>query len=210
MKHIHIFAIAIALLLPAAMQAQGVNVPRSMTVADDGNIFVAGNTLRPDGTSEVYLLSLDRNGELQGAALSRGTHSLASEAAILGNTIAIGATDVQSKTDQEMHVLGFDRSRIANELEAPLPNECSMSGIWPNPIHGGREASIDISIGSPSRVLIDLYAAKGNVVVRLIDTHLRSGQYTAHFETKSLPNGTYFCMLTANGVIKMQKVEILR
>jgi len=47
-------------------------------------------------------------------------------------------------------------------------------------------------------------------VARIMDTQLSSGSYTARFETRTLPNGTYFCVLNANCVKKIQKVAILR
>jgi hypothetical protein len=210
MKAMGILTIGLLLLLPALTKAQGICVPQYLSVAEDGSIYVLGNTLRPDGGSEIYVIAVDGSGSLQGAALSGSTHSLASGISLLGSSVVVGTTEVHTQTDHEIIVLGYDQSRLVGVNGTPAPTQYTMSAIWPNPVTDGREAAFDIGIASECRVVIDLFKAKGNVVGRIMDTHLSPGMYTARFDTRALPNGTYFCVFTANGVNKVHKVAILR
>ncbi|MFZ1731820.1 MAG: T9SS type A sorting domain-containing protein [Bacteroidota bacterium] len=210
MKSNILFAISLILLLTAFTHAQGINVPQSIAVSNDGSIYVLGNTLRPDGASEVYVLAVDGSGKLLGSAVSGSRHSLAGGISVPGGSVLLGSMEARSETDNELLVLGYDRSQLVGVNRLPMPDQYTMSAIWPNPVIDGGEAAVDISISEEGRVLIDLFEAKGNVVARIMDTQLSPGSYTARFETRTLPNGTYFCVLNANGVKKIQKVAIIR
>ncbi|MFA6233215.1 MAG: hypothetical protein WC824_03365 [Bacteroidota bacterium] len=209
MKIFGMIVIGVVLLFPTPSRAQGINLPQSLIVADDSIIYVPGNTLRPDGGSEIHVIAVDGSGRMQSAALSGSTHSLAADIDMLGSTIVVGTTEVRSETDHEMNVIGYDRSRLVGVSGPPVPEQITMSAIWPNPVTDGREAAVDIGIASECRVTLELFAAKGSVLARIMDTHLQPGMYTARFDTRTLPNGTYFCVFTAGGVKKIQKLSVV-
>ncbi len=210
MKKTGMLIIAVTFFLCAPAAAQGINVPQSLTVGEDGMIYVAGNTLRPDGGAEIYVIAVDPDGKMQGAALTGNSHSLAAGMGLLRKSVVVCATELRSETDQEIYAIGYDLARLVGNSDLAVPSQFTMSPIWPNPASAGVEAAVDLGIAAESRVTIDLYQTKGNVVARIMDTNLSPGMYTARFDTRTLPNGTYFCMMNANGVKKIQKLAVVR
>lgn len=76
----------------------------------------------------------------------------------------------------------------------------------PNPFKN--TTTIGFSLKNSTDVSVVITDAKGAEIARLVDGRRNAGDHTVVFNAENLPNGTYFCTLTANGATAMQKLVV--
>jgi hypothetical protein len=101
-------------------------------------------------------------------------------------------------------------SEIIPKSAVALPNvvAADLLRVYPNPFNSS--CTIDLTLASNSSVRIVILDATGRVVATPISQRFESGEHSIPFDASSLPSGTYWCKLIADGTQRMAKVTILR
>ncbi len=84
------------------------------------------------------------------------------------------------------------------EVTGITPSEFSLSQNYPNPFNPS--TSIKFSLPVASTVRMSLYNLLGQEVTQLINKEMEAGVHTVNFNASGLPSGTYFYVLSANGI----------
>ena len=210
MKYFITCFFAASMLLPVSSSSQGINVPQALTVGSDGIVYVAAQSLRAGGDSEIYIIAVDGSGSMQGSGIFGNGQTHAAGILAGPGDIRIGATEILPGGGHEMQVIAFDRSSLVWVEHPPAPSDLSMSPIWPNPVFDSRTASLELNVRNSCHVRIDLLEVNGRITARMMDNELTPGLYTVRFDAPALPAGVYFCMLFADNVRLMQKLIVLR
>ena len=70
------------------------------------------------------------------------------------------------------------------------------------------EIRFDLSEGT--RVRLEVFDARGELMATLADTYHGSGTYTVPFDASRLASGTYYYRLDAGGVVENRAMTIVR
>lgn len=85
----------------------------------------------------------------------------------------------------------------------------SFRPVAPNPVVDAT-AKVDFGIGIKAPATIEVISTDGQVVSRLVDQVLDSGEYTLEFPTSNLGNGVYLLRLTCSDYTETQRVVIAK
>lgn len=85
----------------------------------------------------------------------------------------------------------------------------SFRPVAPNPVVNST-AKIDFGIGIKAPATIEVVNMEGQVVSRLVDQVLDSGEYTLEFPTTNLGNGVYMLRITCSDYTETQRVVIAK
>jgi hypothetical protein len=77
-------------------------------------------------------------------------------------------------------------------------NGLTLSGVYPNP--SATKAKLSYYLPTAADVRVELVDARGALLQILEIGHANDGNHDITVSTKSLPNGTYFILLTADGI----------
>ncbi|MDI6841116.1 MAG: T9SS type A sorting domain-containing protein [bacterium] len=79
---------------------------------------------------------------------------------------------------------------------------------YPNPIRA--EAMIRYEVSVTGIVSLKVYNITGELVATIVNEKKAPGYYSAHWSSKTLPNGVYFCRLEHNSKVITQKLVIVK
>lgn len=82
---------------------------------------------------------------------------------------------------------------VANEPDA-MPQRTFMANLYPNPIEN--ETKVHLQLNANAQVEIDVFDLQGRKISTLFDGVQYTGASEVQYETKNLPNGTYFMRIT--------------
>ncbi|MGH1366239.1 MAG: T9SS type A sorting domain-containing protein [Calditrichia bacterium] len=91
---------------------------------------------------------------------------------------------------------------------AGVATEFQLSQNYPNPFNP--TTNIRFSLGNSGHASLIVYDLLGKEVARIVDEQLAAGSYVADWNATSLPSGTYFYTLTANGQRQSRKLMLLK
>jgi hypothetical protein len=80
--------------------------------------------------------------------------------------------------------------------------------VYPNPANNLTQ--ISYSLTKAGNVSLKMYNSAGAEVAILVDSHQQAGSHEAKFNTSALNRGIYLCKLQTSGIIKIQKVLVVR
>lgn len=89
-----------------------------------------------------------------------------------------------------------------------LPAAFALAPIAPNPLRGS--AVIRFAVPRPAPVSLQLYDVSGRLAETLMEAEVEAGQHQAVLRAIRLPNGIYFCRMTAPGFREARKVVLAR
>ena len=78
---------------------------------------------------------------------------------------------------------------------------------FPNPFNS--TIKIDFELGSPEKVLINIYDVKGRQIVNILDRNLREGNHRIQWDAKNISSGLYFIKMQVKGKTITEKVLLL-
>lgn len=116
--------------------------------------------------------------------------------------ITLGANGTVRRTTNGGAVTGFIQQ--SNEI----PNKFSLSQNYPNPFNP--VTNINFSITGSGIVSLKVYDVMGKEVAELVNQSLRAGIYAVDFDASSLPSGTFFYRLTADGFTDTKKLILIK
>ncbi|MDK9700531.1 MAG: T9SS type A sorting domain-containing protein, partial [bacterium] len=129
----------------------------------------------------------------------------------LGNANAVSITDSIIFVADGNNFGVFDYSQIlgvVNRASEVIPQHFSLKPNYPNPFNSSTE--IRYTIAKASIVDLRVFDISGRAIAKLIDFHQNPGEYTFHFEGKSLATGTYFVRLNAGNFSQTQKMVLMK
>ena len=90
---------------------------------------------------------------------------------------------------------------------APESYEISLN-CSPNPFNSSVTITFNLNYQMP--VKVSIYNPLGREVVKLFDAEAGAGEHHVEWDADNLPSGIYFAVLSAEGVMKTQKVLLLK
>lgn len=88
-----------------------------------------------------------------------------------------------------------------------VPGRFSLQRSAPNP--ASERATIAFSILEQTRVEIALFDVLGRKVTTLTDGERMPGQHDVRFDVQSLPSGTYFYRMSADGFSRTRRLNVV-
>ena len=79
---------------------------------------------------------------------------------------------------------------------------------YPNPFNP--TTLIPFSVAEASEVSIKVYDLLGRTVATLVDGTLSAGVHEVQFEASQLPTGMYIVRMEAAGIVKTQRVTLMK
>ena len=207
------FPILAALILfsasmPAA--AQGINVPQSLSVREDGTISLAGNVLQRSGRAELYIITVDSCGNLKGSGLINQAPSTAAGLHELNAGLLAVVNEEGGGGNGGILAAGFDETDLGwMGKEEQGSGSVAFSPIRPHAVVRGQQASLQMLVKRDSHVQVELSSAQGYVSSRLVDHRLAPGLYTLRIDSGLYAAGMYYCVVAVDGEKAMQKLTIL-
>lgn len=89
-----------------------------------------------------------------------------------------------------------------------IPNQFSLSRIYPNPFN--HSTNISFSITSGAFVSLKVFNALGREVSSLISEELSAGNYTHQWNATGRPSGIYFYRLQIGSDVQIRKILLLK
>ena len=89
-----------------------------------------------------------------------------------------------------------------------VPGRFSLHPSVPNPAR--EQATITFNVPKQARVEVALFDVLGRRIRTLTDTERSPGQHDVRLEVQSLPSGTYFYRLSADGFSQTRRLQIVR
>jgi len=97
-----------------------------------------------------------------------------------------------------------------HEREEIAPSSFELLQNYPNPFSANGTTSIQFSLAREQFVRLQVYDVLGKEVATLVDENKPAGVYRVSFHAKHLPNGIYFYKLTADEIVRVRKMALLR
>jgi len=89
-----------------------------------------------------------------------------------------------------------------------IPQEFTLSQNYPNPFNP--TTKISFILPSNSNVSLKVFNTLGQEVSELVNENLQPGKYSVDFNASKLSSGIYFYKLTANGLIQIKKMLLIK
>ena len=141
-----------------------------------------------------------------GAGTDRLNYRSVADAVDDGSTIT--TTGFANVTYVNMEVVDLSIIVAIDETDPTIPSSFSLNQNYPNPFNP--TTSIEYSLPEASDVTLKLYNAMGQQIAVLVNEHQVVGNYTVSFNAGSLPSGTYFYEMRANGFVSVKKMILLK
>lgn len=97
---------------------------------------------------------------------------------------------------------------VSNEVSPELPNEFQLLQNYPNPFNPS--TNIPFTLGSASRVELNIYNLLGQKVATLTDDLYNAGSHTLKWNAQGFASGVYIYQLKANGTSQTKKLILLK
>lgn len=94
------------------------------------------------------------------------------------------------------------------EIGTVTPNEYSLKQNYPNPFNPA--TNIEFTMKHSGVVALKVMNILGQEVATLVNAHKDAGTYRVTFDARSLPSGSYFYTITANGFTDVKKMLLVR
>jgi serine protease len=95
-----------------------------------------------------------------------------------------------------------------NSLAIQNPNNFSISSPFPNPFNPSTQ--LNWYMDEPSNVLIEVYNLSGKKLSVLSNSFYGPGDYNLIWDASTFSNGVYFIRYSFNGIIKTQKITLIK
>jgi hypothetical protein len=185
-------------------------VVRAMKV-DDGNIMMIGHMEGNDHKDYPFFLkansetgdSLWYDKWTTNSAISEAIYTSYSGYLVAGKYITNWAP-----SDKIFLAKYGNRSGTAIEATQEGSDDFMLAPCYPNPLN--TEGRIDFRIPGHGHVSLTVYNLAGQLVQNIVNGELDQGDHTVVWNVQGMPAGTYFLNLETNGLVRRQKVIIVK
>ena len=116
-------------------------------------------------------------------------------------------TDGHGMVLDSISVFGAVLSGINHDPNA-VPTKFELHQNYPNPFNPVTKIQFDIP--KTGFTTLKVYDATGSEISTLVSGELTAGKYTADFDASSLSSGIYYYRLESNGLIKTNKMSLVK
>jgi N-acetylneuraminic acid mutarotase len=163
---------------------------------NNNNIYVIGGT--SDGASSLNLVQVYdpvTNSWSQDTPIQQARDGITGGVAgDIGGRIhvVVGSTGASavSTNERSVELVGVEKTPT-HDIER------SALKIYPNPFSS--RTVISFTLNTPAHVLLEMYSVTGQKVAAVVNKNFGSGKHTVFFNAAELPDGVYYCSLTAQG-----------
>jgi hypothetical protein len=121
----------------------------------------------------------------------------------------VTALDRHQNESAPSNIMGLTTSgTVGAEASSQVPTMARLHQNYPNPFNPA--TIIGFELASESYVTLRVYDVLGREVATLWDGMALSGYRQVTFEARSLPSGTYFVRMTADGIVQTKKMQLVR
>jgi hypothetical protein len=93
-------------------------------------------------------------------------------------------------------------------VSSSIPSENEILQNYPNPCSS--ITHIPYRISTQANVSLKILDLQGNVIISLIDQHLKPGEYLVDWYASKFPEGAYVCLLTVDDKTYLKKIFVIR
>jgi uncharacterized protein (DUF1501 family) len=180
--------------------------------------FVFGSQVNGEVySSHPNLSDLDSNGDLKWKIDFRQLYT-----AVLGDWFGVSEPlrkavlmDKSVGADKFSSLLSVNgssatQSIIKTPASVSIPNQRPQFVLeqYPNPFT--TSTRIHVAVPRTMQVRLDVYSERGELVVPLVASELRRGEYDFTFDGRALSSGTYICRMDADGEVAVRQMKLLK
>jgi len=128
-----------------------------------------------------------------------------------GPIVSVDAILLFSPDQNDDWVLNIDDIEyeiFTNRIENPVPEKISLKHNYPNPFNG--QTTIEYSVFKEADVSLKVYNIRGQLIEELVHRHHQPGSYRFQFSSDNYSSGVYIYKLISDGVIKTEKMTLLK
>lgn len=96
-------------------------------------------------------------------------------------------------TPEEMKKLGFTRDPVGVE-DLVYNNSVKLWSCYPNPATDYTTVKYNVIV--PGNLTIEIYSINGRKMLELVNSYMNTGEYSINVDTKNLPSGSYYVIVT--------------
>jgi len=195
----------------------------AMKKTSDGGFIVAGETYCDNFDSDIYLLKLDEEGNIQWST------NIGSNLGRIGDEKHYRANDIVETSDGGFILSGFEWIYIGwdeyqdlcllkvnnkgqitavSDTKTKIPSNFALLQNYPNPFNS--ETIIPFSVAHSCNVRIEVFDILGRRVETIMDSYISSGDYATRFSSHNLSTGIYFYRIHAGELNSTRKLLIIR
>jgi len=128
-----------------------------------------------------------------------------------GPIISLDAILLFSPNQNEDWVLNIDDIEYeisTNGIVASIPDKISLKQNYPNPFN--EQTTIEYSVFKEGNISLKVYNIRGQLVEELVHRHHQPGSYRFQFTSENYSSGVYIYTLISNGIVKTEKMTLLK
>jgi len=128
-----------------------------------------------------------------------------------GPIISLDAILLFSPNQNEDWVLNIDDIEYeisTNGIVASIPDKISLKQNYPNPFN--EQTTIEYSVFKEGDISLKVYNIRGQLVEELVHRHHQPGSYRFQFTSENYSSGVYIYTLISNGIVKTEKMTLLK
>lgn len=209
-----IIALAVVLLCTGVALGQGADIPGAITSDENGYTYVTVSSVNSMGQTAIAVLVYDTDGNLWREFSLRPDPAGPTRVAgidLIDSLIVIAGSGSSAANSRDIIVAGFARpGLLAVHPTRPVVGSFSLEQSYPNPLPPGAPATITYEVPVNSSVRLTLMDMAGREISLLAEGYHEKGRYELQYLPASLPDGSYFIVLSSDATLEVRKLMILR
>ena len=122
-------------------------------------------------------------------------------------------TDVSLELVSSSENLGWQNNGfiIMELMDVLLPEEVVLHNSYPNPFNPSTTIKYDVPVGGMN-INLSIYDIRGRLVNELVNEfqNVSAASYEVVWDANMMSSGVYFVKLTADNIIKTQKIMLIK
>jgi len=198
----------------ATSQTSGADIPFAVTVDGEGYIYITGASMGSGGTRDLVTIAYSEKGVVQahqryagpavGSALPVGIE-------VTGGEVVVAGSSPAQATGYDVVTVAYARSTIVSVeewIDSKLKFQLEQN--YPNPVTRKGLATIRFTLPVAGRVRLSLVDISGKEIDVLVNEDKKAGRYAVEFRPGSLPEGTYFYVLSSSAQTEVKRLMVIR
>jgi Secretion system C-terminal sorting domain len=178
----------------------------------DNGFIIVGQAFSNDTSYDVLLIKTDSNGNQDWLQTFNGfgaDEGKSVKQTSDGGYVVVGSTQINQFYHNVWLIrLAADGTEVSENI-TPIPTECVLEEIYPNPFNPS--ATISVTLPRPSDLRVSVFNTVGQEVSVLADGLFAQGHMQFTFDATGLSSGIYFVQATVPGQKnEMQKIVYMK